>query len=737
MPAAKRQKSLAGTGVATKVAVWMGWLALLALEGCGGGSNSPAPVPPPVPGPTGVVFISSPPTSLAVNASATVSAAAVFASSVAAGNRAVTWTVSCGSAGACGSFGPNADGGAVTYMAPPAIPTGATVTVTATSVADTSMSVSAQITIVPPLPISVSILAPPASLQVNAQFSPVATVTNDTSANPEVTWTVTCGATACGSVSPTTTRASTQTTYTAPAAIPAGGSITLTATSVTDPTRSASAKIAITAAAAGLINGTYVFQVVGLPGSQAAFVTGVLVASNGQITGGEQDSVSYTSDSNGNTYGNPFLQTITGGSYAVTADGNLQISIALGPNGGETLNGTLVGTGSRGFVAGLNGAAASGTLDLQTSVAAPSGGYAISLSGGDENEAPAWVGGVLNIDSPGAISGAGSILDVIDSDPPDLTGTFTIGASTVSAPDAQGRLLIQLQQAANSALPTLYLAGYVIDATHIRLIETGGADEAASYQGVLGGIALGQGGNTGQFNTASVAGLSYVIGAQGEDEQGFVQIAGVLTADANGSVTGTLNWNDRSGTSPQSPLPFTGTYTVDPTGRVTLSQLTDGSTFNYSLHLYLAAGGNALLLSNDSHDAFVGQGFQQQTGAFTAASFSGLYGLNTTVFIPDSSGFLNQPTPVIGSITAAASGAGSDSVSGFADKGNGDGVDFALTGSFNSAANGVFGGTLAGLNPGSPTTAGSFTLYLIDSTQAVMIETDSSQLSLGYLENVP
>ena len=75
-------------------------------------------------------------------------------------------------------------------------------------------------------------------------------------------------------------------------------------------------------------------------------------------------------------------------------------------------------------------------------------------------------------------------------------------------------------------------------------------------------------------------------------------------------------------------------------------------------------------------------------------------------------------------------------MSGFADKGNG-GVDFAVTGSFNSAADGVFDGTLTGLNPGSPTTAGSFTLYLIDSTQAVMIEADSRQLSLAHLENVP
>jgi hypothetical protein len=235
---------------------------------------------------------------------------------------------------------------------------------------------------------------------------------------------------------------------------------------------------------------------------------------------------------------------------------------------------------------------------------------------------------------------------------------------------------------------------------------------------------------------ASVAGSSYVFGARGDnDAQGLLQTAGVLTANADGSVTETLNWNDLTGTTTQSPLSFTGAYTVDPTGRVTLSALTDGATFHYSMHFYLAAGGNALLLSNDSSDAFVGQGFQQQTGAFTAASFSGLYGLNATIFNSDQLVGVYGPSPVIASVTAGVSGSGSDSVSGFADRGNG-GSDFAVTGSFKAAANGVFNGALAGFSPGSPTTASSFTLYLVDSTQAVMIETDPSQLSLGHLENV-
>jgi hypothetical protein len=46
----------------------------------------------------------------------------------------------------------------------------------------------------------------------------------------------------------------------------------------------------------------------------------------------------------------------------------------------------------------------------------------------------------------------------------------------------------------------------------------------------------------------------------------------------------------------------------------------------------------------------------------------------------------------------------------------------------------VFTGTLTGFDAQSRTTANSFTLYLVDDTRAVAIETDNTQLTLGYLE---
>ena len=501
------------------------------------------------------------------------------------------------------------------------------------------------------------------------------------------------------------------------------------ATSKTDSTKSIAVPIVITAAAGTLANGTYVFQVLGSPGPQAAFVTGAFVANGGKISGGEQDTITYTTDVNGNLANATEFLTITGGRYAAGSDGNLVISIDLGANSVETLVGTVAGAGSQGFVGALNGAPVNGTLELQSSLATPARGYAISLSGGDQMGAPMWLAGVLNVDGSGTISGAGSELDVVDGQSI-ASGAYALAPGTVSAPDRYGRTQIQLLQPASSMLPPIYLSGYVVDAAHVRLIQTTGSGINGSFQGVLCGGALGQGGSTGQFSDASMAGTSYVFAMQGEDTRGALQVAGVLTANAD-LVSGRLNWNDLSGTAAQSPLAVAGSYSIDAAGRVTLTQLTDGATFNYSLHGYLASSGNLLLLSNDSNDALAGQGFQQQASALTGGAFSGTYGLNAAV-IPSTS----TPTPLVGSLTTTVAGA-NISVSGFADLGTG-GPDFALTGSFAASTGGILAGTLTGINPTSATAAGNhLSLYVVDSVRAVVIETDSNQLALGYLQSAP
>lgn len=701
--------------------------AVCGLAGCGL-PNLPTITQPTQP--ISVLFIEAPPASMAVNASATVYAAVENSPS----NSQVNYSISCAGANACGAFSASDELGAVVYTAPSTIPSSATVTITATAAADATKSVSAIVKITPPLAISVSFQSPiPASLQVNSVVSFAAVIQNDTSANPQVEWTVTCGGASCGSFNPTETSNEAATGYTAPSAIPTGNTVTVTATSVTDPTKSVSATITIVAQAPNLADGTYVFQISGPAGSAANFITGVIVAANGTITGGEQDSITYATDDNGNLYPYSYLSgAITGGSYSTTSDGNIQISIISGDGGGETLNGVLA-SGQKGFVAQLYGSLGSGTLDLQTSAAAPAGGYAISMYGGDQYGEETWLGGILNIDSAGGISGTGSAIDLIDVGNSGLpSGEEMLGASTVTAPDKFGRVQFLLNTTGSSALPVQDLVGYVVDATHIRLVSSV-YDNQLNYQGVMGGLAIGQGASTGHFSNSSLAGTSYVLGASTVIQYGAYQLAGVVTANADGTLTGMFNWNNLSETAVQSPLPVTGTWTIDSNGRATFSSLTQGSTstgtYSDGLHLYLTGDGNALLLSSDDTNTFVGQAFQQQVSAFTAASLSGTYGLNAGLANSSST---SPNTTAVGAITSVA-GDGTDTLSGFADGGNGT-ADFAISGSFTPGANGVFTGTLSGLDTASRATANDFTFYLVDNTRAIAIETDNSQLTLGYLQ---
>lgn len=201
-----------------------------------------------------------------------------------------------------------------------------------------------------------------------------------------------------------------------------------------------------------------------------------------------------------------------------------------------------------------------------------------------------------------------------------------------------------------------------------------------------------------------------------------------------------LNWNDLTGGTAQSPQPFKGAYSVDPTGRIKLSNLSDGANFNYSLHLYLDGNGGGLVLSNDVNDQFTGQAFRRQPVPFTGATLSGRYGLSAAWY--NGSPTWSTGLPVITGSLVSTPGGSSEALSGFADGGNGA-YDFALAGTFNADSSGVFQGQLTGLNNIQNGTSGtdssrpnSFTLYLVDATQGVLIETDKSQLLLGRLQQV-
>lgn len=137
---------------------------------------------------------------------------------------AVVWS---GSAGMPGTL--TADG---LYLAPASIDTQQTVTLTATTVGDASTSLSATVTLLPPVSVSVTPLSGTVAAGQTQQL--VATVSNATDTG--VTWTVNPAGT--GSVSPNGL-------YTAPTTISAAETVNVTATSLSDPSQSATATLTL------------------------------------------------------------------------------------------------------------------------------------------------------------------------------------------------------------------------------------------------------------------------------------------------------------------------------------------------------------------------------------------------------------------------------------------------------------------------------------------------------------
>jgi hypothetical protein len=698
----------------------------LLVVGCSGGSGS-GPTPPV---PISVSFLNPPATSL--NTGTSTGLAATVNNDP--NNAGVTWRVSCGSA-SCGTISPasTASGAAATYTAPSAVPTPATVIVTATSVTDNTKSVSASITITasgPPPAISVSFVTqPPSSMVISTTTSIAASVNNDTK-NGGVTWSVTCGSSQCGSFSPTTTVSGSSTAYAAPSAVPTPATVTVTATSVTDNTKSTSATITITAAAPPVIaDGTYVYHLSGQDNNLSYYVVGAFSIKNGVITGGEED---YTDAANFNTN-----QLVAASSSIIATGANIQLVFAttdpkIGVNGVLALRGTMV-SNTRMLLSEYDSfGAATGALDLQTSTAAPAGGYAFAINGVDSTTAENQlvIGGVLNFSGP-SLNTANSVFDYNDGSGQILLAQgFSSGL--VSASDSFGRIVISLTPSSSSSVPSIALTGYVLDGHTIQLLES----QTDNLNGDLGGTALAQGSNAGQFSANNVANVTYVHASQGQDTNGPLYLGGAFNFAPGGSVSGLLAFNDIFNTTGKGNSFSGATYNVNPTGRVVVTNVVPSNLQNITLSfiLYLDGNGNSVIMGADNIQQTSGLAYQQNG----LADYEGSYAIASQGFLDGPA--YEQPYGAVGPVTIS-----SDTFNGFTDYTSQDPnlqqngptpfdnySNVPLTGTENNST-GLM--TLSGLNSLDFSYSGGFGYYPIDANRVLAIDLDKQSTGFLMLES--
>lgn len=607
------------------------------------------------------------------------------------------------------------------------------------------------------------------SAAINNAFGALSVLVTDASSSPvsgvSVTFTVTAGASgASGSFSGSSATAITvstgsngiATTSQTLTANGTAGTFTVVASSGTLTPVTFTLTNTSTVSSAYLPAGSYVFYVAGADVAGAPYTyqyTGVFVASGSvsggveQITGGEQDFSDY----------NDFVsaEPITGGTITQSpdvgsGDNNLIITLNFTDTyinsgaGSTTLNVAMAST-TKGLVSEYDGwGVGSGELNFQsvtpvagnplcsTAPATPCG-YAFAAGGLDAYGYPAANGGVIVVDgASGSISGTGSVVDNNDSciaGSPCTGASYpanAVSASNVSALDGYGLSTFTINVVNG---PTVTYDGYMIDANHIRLIENWNSD---TYGGVTGGSGLGQT-SVGAFADSSVDGSTYVVSLFGADNSalGQLQAAGQISF-TSGNLGGNMSFNDSTIQSPQGGEAITaGTYSVSPTGDFTLSGITDtAGDFTYYLQLYLTGDGHALAISMDAGnavpDVLGGRGWSQTSG-LSASSLSGNYAL------AQSSWQTGDYVAGDGSVTATPGSPGT--ISGYQDY-NAFGTPNVQSSNHLLKSSTYTNGPAAGIIDltGGGQNATPLTIYLVDTTQGVVIENDTD-LALGYFAN--
>ncbi|HLX70916.1 MAG TPA: hypothetical protein VKV04_14920, partial [Verrucomicrobiae bacterium] len=566
--------------------------------------------------------------------------------------------------------------------------------------------------------------------------------------NAGIDWALLCkGGASCGSLKPLHTTSGTATTYTPPQSI-SGNSATVTVEAFATANHDSNAVTSLTVTGfASSLKGNYVFATRGEDSNGTSYqVAGVIVLDgNGNVTAGEQtfsDAVFSVSDA------------ITGGSYYIGPDGRGTITLNtadqnIGQQGIENLalvflssSEALVQTLDNPNLALFSNELSFGTLELQTSKAPPTGGYAFVADGFDVNLTSMAMGGILNIDSPNSISGNGSITDEDDA-ATGITENATVSGSLTS-PDSFGSFKLNLT---TGFAPSLQFTAYIVDSSHVKLVESDINGTGGGF-GATSGIAIGQGIATGTFTGNSSFAGTYVFHVEGQDPSGLpisLASAGQFSADSNGNLNSGYDNEVLSAFGGAVSDSLTGTYTLSAGGIGRVDSFVNFSVSGAGPELifYLTGNGNPILvLDADDNTNSIAVGSIGSGAALAQSvppfSFNGKYGVELASVNSQS-----QDTAT-GQIVANASS--SSITEGEIDTNVGFQLSFvpgqtnptSLSGAFGApAASGRFTGTLS--NTYFPaTTSGviSGAFYPVTSGLVYFIETDfvsSGQSTFGFL----
>ena len=484
-------------------------------------------------------------------------------------NTAVTWSLSgtgCTST-LCGTISTSG-----LYTAPSATPNPPFVTVTATSVADPTKSGTASIQVTQKVGITISPTAATVVEGQTKQFTATVTGTSTTG----VTWSVSgtgCSGSGCGTISSSGL-------YTAPSSVPT--SVTVTATSIADFTATASATVAIVPPVSVTISPTAAIVAVG---TQEAFQV--------SVTGTTNKAVTWSVSGSG----------CSGSSCGTVSSAGLYTAPASLPSPATV----IVKATSQAMAT----ASASATVSLVgTNNSKLIGQYAFSFTGYDSNGSYLAVGS-FTADGHGGLTSGEEDINNFNGPATSLSigGTYQVNS------DNRGTMTI------NSP------AGTFTYKFALNSLGTKGRFISFDQSGVRGSGVIER-----QDPTAfdpSVFANGYVLGLSGEDYSGGrVAALGLIFPDGSGFVSGSsMDVNDAGSVEPTFPT-FFGTYSVDPTGRGTMTLIVPGlGSGVLDFAFYVVSANEILLVATDPifQNGFIlsGPGRIQNGAPFTSTSFNG------------------------------------------------------------------------------------------------------------------
>jgi hypothetical protein len=462
------------------------------------------------------------------------------------------------------------------------------------------------------------------------------------------------------------------------------------------------------------LSGTYVLAISGFDvngsGSAFAIVGAITADGNGTIKG--------TVDINDPDLGGVFTgQTLTPSSYNVSQDGRGTGKLVT-PQGTFGLDFVLTSS-SHGLITrfDVNGSG-SGTLDLQGSATQVPESLAFSLSGLDAGSNPLGTVGAFALNGSGAVTSGMQDVNDGGSSIGGLAGlTLATTSSLVLTSGTNGTAQL------NSDFGSLGFDVWVIDSTHLKLIETDASGATLSGDAFT------------QLTSFTAGQLVFTLGGLDSTLLDPVVAGGYATATSNGGLSNGLEDYNDAGT-PGTLLDFGGSCTTFVAGRcqLTLPAFSNGIANEFQFAAYPSSGG-ALLLEIDGHGGMQGAAYAQSATSFTVPAG---YGLNLSGVNTDGAGDVGEVDD-IAQFNATTAVSPATNMTGVLDENsllNGGPVVPPSTLSGTYAPDPAPDGR-GSISVNTPNTfIGGLTLqyYVVDSSTVIFIEVDQAQLSVGTFE---